>query len=79
MEQESITMDPFMYLTVPLPIAQNRHFVARFVPKDPEKEAVEINMLIPANASFMQIKEKIGSLVDADPKHVSLLDRDKAV
>ncbi|WWD19867.1 hypothetical protein CI109_104335 [Kwoniella shandongensis] len=61
--KESITMDPFMYLTVPLPIAQNRHFNLTFVPRDVEKSPVKVRLLIPQNASFGQIKDKIGALM----------------
>ena len=64
-------MDPFMYLTVPLPIKQTVEFTAYFVPKDPEKDVVKLNLLISANASFAQIKDNIGALVDADPSHLS--------
>ncbi|KAK4683921.1 hypothetical protein P7C73_g6288, partial [Tremellales sp. Uapishka_1] len=61
--KESITMDPFMYLTVPLPIAQTRLFKLRYVPLNPEKPPVNVKMLVPQNASFAQIKEKLASLV----------------
>ncbi|OXG79192.1 ubiquitin carboxyl-terminal hydrolase 4/11/15 [Cryptococcus neoformans var. grubii Br795] len=62
--KESITFDPFMYLTVPLPIAQNRQFKVTFVPRDTEKPPVNVKLLIPQNASFAQVKDKIGSLFD---------------
>lgn len=64
-------MDPFMYLTVPLPIAQYRQFECRFYPRDPEADPLNIRMSIPANASFAQVKDKLGALVDANPAHVS--------
>jgi ubiquitin carboxyl-terminal hydrolase 4/11/15 len=71
MVQESITMDPFMYLTVPLPIAQHREFKFEFVPRHPEQPIVRGKLLIPANASFMQIKEKLATLMKCNPQHVS--------
>ncbi|KAK8853439.1 hypothetical protein IAR55_004145 [Kwoniella newhampshirensis] len=61
--KESITMDPFMYLTVPLPIAQNRHFNLTFIPRDVEKSPVKLRLLIPQNSSFAQIKDKIGAIM----------------
>lgn len=71
--QESITFDPFMYLTVPLPIAQNRQFKVTFVPRDTEKPPVNVKLLIPQNASFAQVKDKIGSLFDCKGSSVSHL------
>ncbi|KIR27707.1 ubiquitin carboxyl-terminal hydrolase 4/11/15 [Cryptococcus deuterogattii R265] len=62
--KESITFDPFMYLTVPLPIAQNRQFKVTFVPRDIEKPPVIVKLLISQNASFAQVKDKLGSLFD---------------
>ncbi|ORX40453.1 hypothetical protein BD324DRAFT_610768 [Kockovaella imperatae] len=68
--KESITLDPFMYLTVPLPIAQTRIFKCHFVPLDPEKLPCPVRLLIPQNASFMQVKEKLGSLFNCDAKKI---------
>jgi len=62
----------FMYLTVPLPIAQYRRFKSIFVPKDPTQQPIKINVLIPQNASFQQVKERIGSILKVNPLHVSL-------
>lgn len=64
-------MDPFMYLTVPLPIAQYREFKYHFVPRDPEKPIMRGKVLVPANASFSQVKEKLGILMKCSPQHVS--------
>lgn len=65
-------MDPFMYLTVPLPIAQHREFKFEFIARNPEQSSIKGRLLIPANASFSQIKEKLGKLVNCNPQHVSL-------
>ena len=59
-----------MYLTVPLPIAQYRHFKLRYVPRDPDKPIVRVQMLVPQNASILQVKEKLGQLVHANPSNV---------
>ena len=60
-----------MYLTVPLPIAQTRVFNCFFVPLDTEKQPVRVSLLIPQNASFTQVKEKLGALMQCNPKNVS--------
>lgn len=52
-----------MYLTVPLPIAQTRTFKCLFVPLDTTSPQVKLRILIPQNASFGQVKDKIASLV----------------
>ncbi|WVW86415.1 hypothetical protein I302_108461 [Kwoniella bestiolae CBS 10118] len=60
--KESITMDPFMYLTVPLPIAQHRHMKMVFVPRDVEKPPILVKLLVPQNASFAQVKDRLAAL-----------------
>ncbi|GMK56830.1 hypothetical protein CspeluHIS016_0306700 [Cutaneotrichosporon spelunceum] len=60
--QESITMDPFMYLTVPLPISQTRTVKVIFFPRDTDKPPLTVHMLLPANASFSALKDKLGRL-----------------
>jgi len=62
-----------MYLTVPLPIIQTRIFKLHFVPRDPLQAPVKVKLLIPQNASFQKIKERIGSLLKVNPTHVSPL------
>lgn len=64
-----------MYLTVPLPIAQNRQFKVTFVPRDIEKPPVIVKLLISQNASFAQVKDKLGSLFDCKGSSVSRLAR----
>ncbi|WVF67340.1 hypothetical protein IAT40_002093 [Kwoniella sp. CBS 6097] len=61
--KESITMDPFMYLTVPLPIAQHRRMKVTYVPSDVTKPPVKVNLLVPQNASFAQVKDKLSAIV----------------
>ncbi|OCF44499.1 ubiquitin carboxyl-terminal hydrolase 4/11/15 [Kwoniella heveanensis CBS 569] len=68
--KESITMDPFMYLTVPLPIAQHRRMKMTFVPRDVGKPPVNVNLLVPQNASFAQIKDKLSAIVGSKPSHL---------
>ena len=60
-----------MYLTVPLPIAQYRQLKLNFVPRDPEKPPIRVRLLVPQNASFMQVKEKLGALLKCNPANVS--------
>ena len=60
-----------MYLTVPLPIAQTRVFKCFFVPLNPDLRPIPVRMLIPQNASFMQVKERLGSLLGCDAQNVS--------
>lgn len=63
-------MDPFMYLTVPLPIAQFRQLKLKFIPKDVDQSPVRVRLLVPQNASFMQVKEKLGQLMKAKSSNV---------
>lgn len=63
-------MDPFMYLTVPLPIKQTRTFKCHFVPLDTEADVIQAELLIPVHASFADIKKRLGELVKVKPEHV---------
>ncbi|ODO05552.1 hypothetical protein I350_04604 [Cryptococcus amylolentus CBS 6273] len=72
--KESITFDPFMYLTVPLPIAQHRQFKGIFVPRDTEKGPTPFQILIPQNAAFSQIKDKLGALFGCKANNIVGLD-----
>lgn len=67
-----VTDKQFMYLTVPLPIVQTRLFKLVFVPRDPLQAPMKVRLLIPQNASFQKIKERIGSLLKVNPSHVRL-------
>jgi ubiquitin carboxyl-terminal hydrolase 4/11/15 len=69
--QESITLDPFMYLTVPLPIAQYREFKLRYISRDPDQPPVKVRLLIGQNAPFQAVKDKLAQLVKVNPSHVS--------
>lgn len=59
-----------MYLTVPLPVAQYRAVKMKFVPKDPNEPLVVVRLLIPQNASFQQLKERLASLMKVNPANV---------
>jgi hypothetical protein len=60
----------FMYLTVPLPIAQHREIRLHLIPRDPELPPVRVRLLVPQNASFMQVKEKLGTMVKCKASNV---------
>jgi ubiquitin carboxyl-terminal hydrolase 4/11/15 len=68
--KESITMDPFMYLTVPLPISQTRTVKIIFFPRDTEKSPINVHMLLPANASFATLKDKLGRLTGTQASNI---------
>lgn len=68
--KESITMDPFMYLTVPLPISQTRVVKVVFFPREIEKPPLNVHMLLPANASFAALKDKLGRLTGTSASNI---------
>lgn len=68
--KESITMDPFMYLTVPMPITQTRTFKCIYFPKDTDLAPVNVQLLVPANASFSTVKEKLGQLLQTNGNNI---------
>jgi hypothetical protein len=60
-----------MYLTVPMPIAQHRMFRCHYVPANTELPVLSLSLLIPTNASFSQIKERIASITGGKAANVS--------
>lgn len=61
-----------MYLTVPLPIAQTRVAKFHFVPLYPAQLPVQVKLLLPTNASWGHLKEKLATLTGCSSSNVSV-------
>ncbi|ORY31587.1 hypothetical protein BCR39DRAFT_558054 [Naematelia encephala] len=72
--KESITMDPFMYLTVPLPITQTRVLKIWYISRDVERPPLAVSLLIPQLASIQQAKEKLAGLVKCSASNLVAFD-----
>lgn len=70
LRQVSITFDPFMYLTLPLPIQKKWSHTIRYIPWNPSEQAVCIPVEIDRNASFKDLRHLIGRWKGVDPDNV---------
>ncbi|CCM00357.1 uncharacterized protein FIBRA_02387 [Fibroporia radiculosa] len=66
-EKVSITFDPFMYLTLPLPIQKKWKHAIYYVPWSLAKPHVKIPVEINRDASFKDLRQLLGRWMDADP------------
>ncbi len=70
MLQVSITFDPFMYLTLPLPIQKKWSHSIFYVPWDNGKPHVKIPIEVNRNASFKEVRHLLGRWMEVDPDNV---------
>lgn len=58
--QSSISLDPFMYLTLPIPINKTSSLQIHFVPWDPSKDRVLVSfLLLSCSTSFPDCIKKV--------------------
>jgi len=69
----SITFDPFMYLTVPLPTEKFKIQPITWVPGD-GKTIKQYGIKVPKRGDVADLKQKIGSVFNVDPKWLVLSD-----
>ncbi|KAG6840248.1 hypothetical protein C0991_007941 [Blastosporella zonata] len=73
-EKVSITFDPFMYLTLPLPIHKKWKHIIYFVPWDLQKPHVKIPVEIGRDSSFKDLKILLGRWMDVNPDNLLTLE-----
>ncbi|KAG0273876.1 CSN-associated deubiquitinating enzyme Ubp12 [Linnemannia exigua] len=62
-EKVSVTFDPFMYLSLPLPINKKWIGNVTYVPYDPTKPLTDIRLQLPKGSTQKQLREKISELM----------------
>ncbi|KAH9933298.1 uncharacterized protein B0H18DRAFT_982923 [Fomitopsis serialis] len=70
----SITFDPFMYLTLPLPIQKKWRHDIYYIPWDVSKPHVKVPVEINRDASFKELRQLLGRWMEADPDHLLTLE-----
>lgn len=60
-----------MYLTLPLPITKTWRHLVHYVPWDPTKRQLAVQIEVPKDSSYGYLKKLFGRWFDADPEHVS--------
>ncbi|KAK9686265.1 ubiquitin carboxyl-terminal hydrolase, partial [Basidiobolus ranarum] len=66
----SVTFDPFMYLTLPIPVSKDLKLEVHFVPLDPSKRPLKLNLKMTHGGTHRAMKEKIGSLLSVNPDNL---------
>ncbi|PWN50193.1 UCH-domain-containing protein [Violaceomyces palustris] len=66
----SIKFDPFMYLTLPIPNKKKWRNKVYFVPYDPSKPLVTLDLQLPAGSNFGKLRQKVASIFGIDAKKV---------
>ncbi|KAJ2718688.1 hypothetical protein GGI07_005642 [Coemansia sp. Benny D115] len=61
-EKQSVTFDPFMFLTLPVPVQRQRSLTVIFVPKDTSILAVRMRVSVRSDATFEQLLALVAHL-----------------
>ncbi|KAF9530488.1 hypothetical protein CPB83DRAFT_851013 [Crepidotus variabilis] len=73
-QKVSITFDPFMYLTLPLPVHKKWKHSVFYVPWDAEKPHVKVPVEIGRDASFKELRQLLGRWMGAIPENLLTLE-----
>ena len=71
--QVSITFDPFMYLTLPLPVQKKWRHKIFFIPWDLKKPHVRIPVEVNRTATFKEVRHLLGRWMSINPDNVRSL------
>ncbi|KAI6044290.1 hypothetical protein EDC04DRAFT_2877823 [Pisolithus marmoratus] len=70
----SITFDPFMYLTLPIPIERKWAHIIRYVPWDSSKPHVEVPVEIIRGATFKDLRSLLGRWMGAPAENLLTME-----
>ncbi|KAJ7463408.1 hypothetical protein B0H11DRAFT_2052838 [Mycena galericulata] len=70
----SITFDPFMYLTLPLPVQKKWKHNILYVPWDVQKPHVKVPVEIGRDASFRDLRQLLGRWMGASPDNLLTME-----
>ena len=68
--QVSITFDPFMYLTLPLPVNKKWRHEIYYIPWDTNKIHVKVPVELNRDASFRDLRALLGRWMGTNPDNV---------
>jgi hypothetical protein len=69
--QVSITFDPFMYLTLPLPVNKKWRHEIYYIPWNPDKMHVKVPVDLNRDATFRDLRALLGRWMGANPDNVN--------
>jgi ubiquitin carboxyl-terminal hydrolase 4/11/15 len=75
-QRVSTVYDPFMYLTVPLPVMNNRKIVVTVHRMDPSLKPLKIGVVVDKDGSIKDLKQGISNIVGIPPEALVVVDMD---
>ncbi|KAF8698530.1 ubiquitin-specific protease, partial [Rhizoctonia solani] len=69
--QISITFDPFMYLTLPLPVTKTWRHIIHWVPWDTRKRTLAVEIEVPKDSSYGYLKKLFAKWFGVEAENVS--------
>ncbi|KAI0084467.1 hypothetical protein BDY19DRAFT_971275 [Irpex rosettiformis] len=73
-DKVSITFDPYMYLTLPLPVNKKWQHSIYYVPWDIEKPHLEIPIELNGQSTFKDVRALLGRWMGTNPDHLATLE-----
>ncbi|KAJ1950677.1 hypothetical protein FBU59_000566 [Linderina macrospora] len=70
----SVTFDPFMYLTLPLPVQRQKWLDVSLVPLDGSVHATYMHLLVCKDDTVKQLKQMVGHLKQCEPSNLLACD-----
>ncbi|EIW79313.1 cysteine proteinase [Coniophora puteana RWD-64-598 SS2] len=70
----SITFDPFMYLTLPLPITKKWRGTVYYVPWDTERPHYKVLVEVGRDSSFKELRNQVGKYMNTPPENLLTLE-----
>ncbi|KAJ9100966.1 hypothetical protein QFC19_005362 [Naganishia cerealis] len=77
-KKKSITLDPFMYLTVPIPQKKTFSRLVYVVPMNPHAQRLRVEVQYTTSTTFAQLKQKVGEMLDIPAANLLAIDEFKA-
>ncbi|KAJ9099187.1 hypothetical protein QFC21_004067 [Naganishia friedmannii] len=76
--KKSITLDPFMYLTVPIPQKKTFSRLVYVVPMNPQAQRIRVEVQYTTSTTFLQLKRKVGEILDMPAENLLAIDEFKS-
>lgn len=70
----SVTFDPFMYLSLPLPMKTERSIPLTLIPRDGSQTVTKFLVKVPKNSTMATLKAKLGEMAGIAPECLILTD-----
>ncbi|CED82890.1 Ubiquitin C-terminal hydrolase [Phaffia rhodozyma] len=69
-DKVSVTFDPFMYLTLPLPVKKKFETRVYYIPQDPLAARYQVDISVPKDSSFKHVKDLLAKWFNVDAKRL---------